>query len=66
MLIKNLLAALRMVSLVSMQKYACCAQWFMHAHHEGLDGKDVAWACKKYRGHQVIPSFLLASLDKPA
>jgi DNA-directed RNA polymerase subunit N (RpoN/RPB10) len=62
---KNLLDALGMVSLVSMRKYACRAQWFMHAYHEGLDGKDAAWACKKYRGHRVIPSFLLASLDKP-
>jgi hypothetical protein len=62
---KNLLDALGMVSLVSMRKYACRAQRFMHAYHEGLDGKDAAWACKKYRGHRVIPSFLLASLDKP-
>jgi hypothetical protein len=37
----------------------------MHAYHKGLDGKDAAWACKKYRGHRVIPSFLLSSLDKP-
>ena len=54
-----------MVSLVSMQKYACHAQWFMHAYHKGLDGKDAAWACKKYRGHWVIPSSLLAGLGKP-
>jgi hypothetical protein len=62
---KNLLASLGMVSLVSMRKYACRAQQFMHAYHEGLNGKDAAWACKKYRGHRVIPSFLLANLDKP-
>jgi hypothetical protein len=62
---KNLLASLGMVSLVSMRKYVCHAQWFMHAYQEGLDGKDAAWACKKYRGHKVIPSFLLANLDKP-
>jgi hypothetical protein len=62
---KNLLASLGMVSLVSMRKYVCRAQRFMHAYQEGLDGKDAAWACKKYRGHRVIPSFLLANLDKP-
>ena len=62
---KNLLASLGMVSLVLMRKYACHAQRFMHAYHDGLDGKDAAWACKKYRGHRVIPSFLLADLDKP-
>jgi hypothetical protein len=48
-----------------MWKYACCAQQFMQAYHDGLDGKDAAWAFKKYRGHRVIPSFLLANLDKP-
>jgi hypothetical protein len=64
---KNLLSSLEMVSLVSMRKYACRAQQFMHAYHREklkIKDHDAAWACKKYRRHQVIPSFLLASLDK--
>ena len=62
--ILNLLSALEMVSLVSMWKYVCCAQRFMHAYYEGLNAKDAAWACKKYMGHHVIPSFLLEGFDK--
>jgi len=63
MYVSILLSALKM--LVSMQKYACHAQQLVHAYHKGINGKDAAWACKKYRGHRVIPSFILASLDKP-
>jgi hypothetical protein len=37
----------------------------MHLYHEGLSGKDAAWACKEYKGHRVIPKALLASFDKP-
>jgi hypothetical protein len=37
----------------------------MHAYYEGLDGKDAAWACKKYKGHHVIPKSLLTAFDKP-
>jgi hypothetical protein len=36
----------------------------MHAYHEGLNGKDAAWACKKYKGHRVIPMALLTSFDR--
>ena len=40
--------------------HACLLQLY-----KGLNGKDAAWACKKYKGHHVIPKALLTSCDKP-
>jgi hypothetical protein len=37
----------------------------MQAYYKGLNGKDAAWACKKYKGHRAIPKALLASFDEP-
>ncbi|EKM60108.1 uncharacterized protein PHACADRAFT_87954, partial [Phanerochaete carnosa HHB-10118-sp] len=31
------------------------ANRFMDAYRRGLTGKQAAWACKKYRGHRVLP-----------
>ena len=38
---------------------------FYDVYHGGLNGRDAAWACKKYKGHCVIPKALLVSFDKP-
>lgn len=35
----------------------------MDAYAKGLDGKQAAWASKKYRGHRTIPDDILARLD---
>jgi hypothetical protein len=37
----------------------------MHVYYKGLNGKDAAWACKKYQEHHVIPKALLVYFDKP-
>jgi hypothetical protein len=34
----------------------------MDAYHKGLDGKQAAWASKKYRGHHVLPDTIMADL----
>ncbi|KIK75299.1 hypothetical protein PAXRUDRAFT_173227, partial [Paxillus rubicundulus Ve08.2h10] len=36
---------------------------FMDAYHKGLDGKQAAWAAKKYRGHRVLPVTLMDDLN---
>ena len=46
-------------------RYSYQSQCFMHAYHEGPNGKDAVWACKKYKGHHVMPKALLASFYKP-
>jgi hypothetical protein len=33
---------------------------FMDAYRKGLDGRQAAWAAKKYRGHRVVPPTILA------
>ena len=37
---------------------------FMDAYEKGLNGKQAAWANKKYKGHCVIPEAILAELDE--
>jgi hypothetical protein len=34
----------------------------MDAYRKGLDGNQVAWAAKKYRGHRVLPEGIFAEL----
>lgn len=36
---------------------------FMDAYRKGLNGNQAAWACKKYRGHRVIPDTILKDLE---
>jgi hypothetical protein len=35
----------------------------MDAYRRGLDGKQAAWASKKYRGHRVLPESLLKDME---
>jgi len=35
----------------------------MDAYRQGLDGKQAAWANKKYRGHRVLPDSLMKDMD---
>jgi hypothetical protein len=34
----------------------------MDAYRRGLNGKEAAWASKKYRGHRVLPESIMADL----
>jgi hypothetical protein len=36
----------------------------MDAYEKGLNGKQAAWASRKYRGHCVLPNNLLDELEK--
>ncbi|KAG2361508.1 hypothetical protein BDR07DRAFT_1286955, partial [Suillus spraguei] len=35
---------------------------FMDAYRKGLDGKQAAWASKKFRGHRVLPETIMKDL----
>ena len=37
---------------------------FMDAYERGLNGKQAAWASKKYSSHQVLPEFIIMELDE--
>jgi hypothetical protein len=34
----------------------------MDAYRKGLDGKQAAWASKKYRGHRILPETIMRDL----
>jgi hypothetical protein len=36
----------------------------MDAYHHGLNGKQAAWANKKYHGHRVLPDTIMKDLDE--
>ncbi|KAG1835846.1 hypothetical protein F4604DRAFT_1623007 [Suillus subluteus] len=60
---RNVLSALESVPLDSMRRFSTRACRFMDAYHKGLNGKQAAWASKKYRGHRVLPDSILHDLD---
>ena len=49
---------------VKANRFATRSYCFMDAYQKGLDGKQAAWAGKKYCGHQVLPTTLLDDLSK--
>jgi hypothetical protein len=36
----------------------------MDAYARGLNGRQAAWAARKYRGHRILPEGILEELDK--
>ncbi|EJF65501.1 hypothetical protein DICSQDRAFT_50755, partial [Dichomitus squalens LYAD-421 SS1] len=40
------------------------AHRFMDAYRRGLNGKQAAWAAKKYHSHRVLPNDILEELDR--
>ncbi|RDX52070.1 hypothetical protein OH76DRAFT_1346002 [Lentinus brumalis] len=61
---KNVVKSLDSVPLVSMRRFYTRSHRFMAAYRRGLDGRQAAWAAKKYRSHRVLPESLLADLDR--
>ncbi|KAG2120944.1 uncharacterized protein F5147DRAFT_562768 [Suillus discolor] len=59
----NVVKVLDSVPIASMQRFAMRSQRFMDAYHRGLNGKQAAWAMKKYCGHRVLPDSILSKLD---
>lgn len=39
------------------------SQCFIKAYQLGLNGKQAAWAAKKYHGHRTIPTTILQQFD---
>ncbi|KAF9470849.1 hypothetical protein BDN70DRAFT_998814 [Pholiota conissans] len=61
---KNAREALESVPLVSMRRFANQSRRFMDAYSRGLNGRQAAWASRKYRGHRVLPESLMDELEK--
>ena len=52
-------------TLNTMRKFATRSRRFMDAYYDqGLNGRQAAWAARKYRGHRVIPASIMDELEK--
>jgi hypothetical protein len=60
---RNVLASLEEVPLISMRRFFTQSLRFMDAYRKGLNGRQAAWAAKKYQGHRVIPETILRELS---
>lgn len=60
---QNVIRALDSVPLTSMRKFAIRSRRFMDAYHKGLNGRQAAWATRKYRGHRVLPVSIMNELE---
>lgn len=61
---KNALAALEAIPLSAM---CCFANWssrFIDAYSRGLNGRQAAWAARKYRSHCVLPVSIMEEFKK--
>ncbi|KIJ12707.1 hypothetical protein PAXINDRAFT_82464 [Paxillus involutus ATCC 200175] len=61
---QNVCKALDSVTVKLMCKYATRSHWFIDAYQKGLDGKQAAWAARKYHGHWVLPKTILHEFDE--
>ena len=57
-------AALSAKRLDLLRKFATRSRRFMDAYERGLNGKQAAWAARRYRGHRMLPESILDELEK--
>ncbi|KAJ3840965.1 hypothetical protein F5878DRAFT_672164 [Lentinula raphanica] len=63
-LLSNTLAALDSIPLLSIRRFFNHTFRFMDGYEHGLNGRQAAWAARKYRGHQVYPDKLMEEVAK--
>jgi hypothetical protein len=61
---RNTLEALGSVPLESIRRFCNRSNEFIDAYSKGLDGRQAAWAARKYKGHQVLPESLMDDLER--
>jgi hypothetical protein len=60
---RNILSALESVPLDCMRRFSRRACRFIDGYEKGLNGRQAAWASKKYKGHRVLPESIMCDLD---
>jgi hypothetical protein len=60
----NTVRALESIPLSMMRKFATRSTRFADAYCRGLNGRQAAWASRKYRGHRVLPNNIMDELEK--
>ena len=61
---RNALASLEAVPLKLMRKFAMRSRRFMDAYERGLNGRQAAWAARKYKGHCILLAGIMEELGK--
>jgi hypothetical protein len=61
---RNALEALENIPLNTMRRFANQSSQFMDAYSKGLNGRQAAWAARKYRGHRILPATVIDELEK--
>ncbi len=60
----NTISALESIPLAMMRKFANRCLRFIDAYKKGLNGRQAAWASRKYQGHRVLPNEIMEELDQ--
>jgi hypothetical protein len=60
----NMIMSLESIPLSMMQKFFTRSLRFMDAYRRGLNGRQAAWATRRYRGHRVLPNNIMDDLEK--
>ena len=60
----NTVTVLEFIPLSMMHKFLNRSLRFMDAYGHGLNGRQAAWALRKYRGHRVLPNDIMEELGK--
>jgi hypothetical protein len=60
----NTFTALESIPLSMMRKFSNRSLQFMDAYDCGLNGRQAAWASRKYCGHRVLPNDIMEELGK--
>ncbi|KIM58662.1 hypothetical protein SCLCIDRAFT_16731 [Scleroderma citrinum Foug A] len=63
MLERRVVESLEAVPLDTMRRFATRSSRFMDTYLKGLDGRQAAWAIKRYRGHRILPASILEEFD---
>lgn len=45
-------------------RFVTCSLRFMDAYHKKLNGRQAAWAAKRYRGHHMVSEAILPEVEE--
>jgi hypothetical protein len=61
---RNALEALEAIPIDTMRRFANRSSRFMDAYSRGLNGRQAAWAARKYRGHRILPATIMDEVER--
>ncbi|THU81889.1 hypothetical protein K435DRAFT_692679, partial [Dendrothele bispora CBS 962.96] len=61
---RNTLSSLNAIPLICIRRFCNRALRYTDAYEKGLNGREAAYAAKRYRGHRAIPKDYLKDFEK--